>query len=39
VDGGRVESAIVSDDSRFVVLTARFDIPAKSAVTVTASAR
>lgn len=36
VDGGRIESAIVSDDGRFVVLSARVDIPASAAVQVTA---
>jgi hypothetical protein len=39
VDRGRIESAVVSDDSRFVVVTVRLDIPAKSAVSVTASPR
>ena len=39
VNRGRIESAIVSDDSRFVVLTVRFDIPAKSSTIVAASAR
>jgi hypothetical protein len=37
VDRGRIESAVASDDSRFVVLTVRFDLPARSAVSVTAS--
>ncbi|MEX2264387.1 MAG: hypothetical protein WD696_20700 [Bryobacteraceae bacterium] len=39
VDRGRIESTIVSDDGQFVVLSVRFDIPAKSAVTVTAGSR
>ena len=39
VDRGRIESTIVSDDSRFVVMTVRVDIPAQSAVVVTAAAR
>jgi hypothetical protein len=39
VDNGRIESVVASDDSRFVIMTARVDIPAKSAVSVTASAR
>jgi len=39
VNLGRIESAIVSDDSHFVVLTVRFDIPAKSSAIVIASAR
>jgi hypothetical protein len=39
IDRGRIESAIASDDSRFVVLTVRIDIPAKSTIAVTASPR
>jgi hypothetical protein len=39
VDQGRIESAVASDDSRFVVVTGRFDLPAKSVVSVTASAQ
>ena len=36
---GRIESAIVSDDGRFVVLTVRVDIPAAGSVTVDVSPR
>ena len=39
VDRGRIESTIVSDDERFVVVSVRLDIPAKSAVGITASPR
>jgi hypothetical protein len=37
VDRGRIESAVSSDDGTFVVLSTRLDIPAKSAVTITAT--
>jgi hypothetical protein len=39
VDRGRIESAIMSNDSRFMVVTVRVDIAAKFGVIVTASAR
>jgi hypothetical protein len=39
INQGRIESAVASDDSRFVVLTMRFDLPASSVVSVTASAQ
>ncbi|MEB2361299.1 MAG: hypothetical protein HUU41_13865 [Bryobacteraceae bacterium] len=39
VEGGRMESAIASDDGRFVVLTARADIPANADIEVTAESR
>ena len=39
VDRGRIESALVSDDKRFVVLSVRLDVPASSAVSVTATSR
>ncbi len=34
VDGGRIESNIVSDDARFSVVTVRFDVPAESTTKV-----
>jgi hypothetical protein len=39
VDKGRIESTVASDDSRYVVVTVRFDLPAKSVISVTASAQ
>ena len=39
VDRGRIESTVVSDDEKFVVVSVRLDIPAKSSVSITASAR
>ena len=36
VDRGRIESRIISDGGEFVVLSVRFDIPAKSVVSITA---
>jgi hypothetical protein len=39
VDHGRIESALVSDDERFVVLSVRFDTPAESNVSITAKHR
>jgi len=39
VDRGRIESTVVSDDSRFVIVTVRFDLPAKSVVSVAATAQ
>ena len=39
VDRGRIESSVVSDDARHVVLTVRLDINAESASPVTASAQ
>ena len=36
VEGGRLETAVVSDDGRYVVLTARMDMPAEESVRVTA---
>jgi hypothetical protein len=39
VDGGRIESAIGSDDGRFIVLAARVDIPANGDIQVTARPR
>jgi hypothetical protein len=39
LDNARLESAIASDDGRFVVLSVRFDVPPKSAVELTARPR
>jgi hypothetical protein len=39
VDRGRIESTVLSDDSRFVVMAVRIDIPAQSVVIVTANGR
>ena len=39
VDRGRIESAIFSDDARFVVLSVRIDVPAAGVVSVTVSAK
>jgi hypothetical protein len=39
VDRGRIESAIHSDDGRFVVVSVRLDIPANSDMQVTASVK
>ncbi|MBL9212495.1 MAG: hypothetical protein JNL92_18690 [Opitutaceae bacterium] len=36
-EGGRVESAVASDDGRYAVVTVRFDLAAKSAGTVVVS--
>jgi hypothetical protein len=38
-DRGRIESAVANDDRRFVVLSVRVDLPAKSTVEVTARRR
>ena len=37
VEGGRPETAVVSDDGRYTVLTARVDFPADGTVRVTAA--
>lgn len=39
VDGGRLESAIPSDDGRFVVIAVRADAPSNATLAVTVSAR
>jgi hypothetical protein len=39
LDGGRIESAIASDDGSFLVLAARVDIPANAGIQVTARPR
>lgn len=39
VDRGSIESAVASDDGRFVVLSVRLDVPARSVISVTARAK